>query len=315
MRLFVAVALIALVGCSKKPVEPAAIDAGRDAGLSPREVKWPTDVTADVHAITIHRYRGEEPARMAKLERGEGGLWRMTSPFRGEADPDAVAALLFAVRAPQVTRAARAGIIGKDALPTAFDIDFGDGNRIATYQVPLGAEVPVQLFGFGSTGVNYGQFLVAPTEFAQKIPDPSDFAPPGLWVSAAQTATSLEVSGPAKYRLVREGDEWKALGDKRKSVYDLEDFAGVITGRTAIDHKPASAIPELGLDKPIATAKLCTNASTDGGTGECREFRFSRVRGKDGEHLYGIGPDSDPIEMHAPDWTLLVNGPFAGRHK
>ncbi|MGA9524124.1 MAG: hypothetical protein WBV82_21870 [Myxococcaceae bacterium] len=48
---------------------------------------------------------------------------------------------------------------------------------------------------------------------------------------------------------------------------------------------------------------------------ECREFRFSRIKVDGVEHLYAVGPDADPIEMHAPDWNLLVNGPFAGRRK
>ncbi|MFL5321314.1 MAG: hypothetical protein ACJ790_16765 [Myxococcaceae bacterium] len=276
-------------------------DAGAAVAMVPK-VSWPADLTEGVRRMRISRQRGNEPVRQSDVSLDGSGVWKMDAPFKGDADPDSVGALLFALKSPQVLRTATNGIVPDEAIP-AFTILLdasGRENVVTTFQSPLGAPVPVRIDGVG-------EFLVAPTEFATKLPDPADFGAAGLWVSAAGKGTSLEVKGPTSYRMELSNGEWKVAGDRRKTIEDLEDVPGVITGRVAIDHR-TDALSMLGLDKPVATAKLCVGS-------DCREFKFGRAKLNGTEHHFALAPQSTPVELHAPDWNLLVNGPFIGKKK
>src|SRR2546428_7262851 len=100
----------------------------------------------------------------------------MHPPLGGEADPDSVGRLEFVLK-PR-------GVLGprppphEKTEPISFQIDLtqksGRAFHITTFQAPLNAPIPVYVEGVGD-------FLVSPVEFGNKIPDPNDFAPAGLW--------------------------------------------------------------------------------------------------------------------------------------
>src|SRR5436309_3316039 len=130
--------------------------------------------------------------------------------------------------------------------PISFQIDLtqksGTAWHITTFQAPLNQPIPVYV-------ENVGDFLVSPVEFGNKIPDPNDFAPAGLWVSANGKANHLTVKGKTPFELAGAGEDWRVVGPK-KSVFDLDDFPGVIIGRQAIGHPDERDPRALGLDPP-----------------------------------------------------------------
>jgi hypothetical protein len=252
-------------------------------------------------SISIERRRGTEPARSASLSRNPDGLWRIDSPRRGDADPDSVERLFLAITSPAVISSSAKPLTEANA-PVAFTIDLGkaDGRhtRLTTFQAPLGRPICARI-------ESTGDFLISPIEFGTKIPDPADFLPAGLWVSAGRTATSIEVNGRVHYSLHSKGaGEW-TNDDGRSSPFEIEDVPGAITGRQAMSHPPPGETAT-GLDKPAATARLCAG-------NDCREFRFALVAADGGTRYFAQGPDMDPIELRSEAWKLLVEGPFVGR--
>src|SRR5207302_1408886 len=106
------------------------------------------------------------------------------------------------------------------------------------------------------------------------------------------------------------GEDWHLVAPKKPTVFDLDDFPGVIIGRQAISHSDEKNPAALGLDPPLAVATLCA-----GDPPECRDFRFGKVEAKGVTHYYAQAPDSDPVELRDNDWKLIVDGPFVGRRK
>ena len=116
------------------------------------------------------------------------------------------------------------------------------------------------------------RFIADPLELSTKIPDPEGFIAPALWMSEEHHETRFTVTGRASYTLqLVARDTWKSQPPP-KNGHDLEDFAGVITGREVVRFLPPTPPEQLGLAHPALTAVLCTD---DHG---CRTFRF-------GEHM------------------------------
>ncbi len=217
----------------------------------------------------------------------------MQSPRRGEADPNALDRLALALEAPQLV-APRAA----PPTPVEFDVRLeakdGKVTHVVTHQAPLGAPVPVSIDGVGD-------FLVSPVEFSTQLPDPADFLPTGLWVTAGPTVTSLQVKGAASYRLVGGPSDWKSA-DGKASRLDFDDFPGVIVGRMVIGF-PTEAPAALGLAPPAAVATLCAGA-------QCRDFQVGRVVEGPRTRYFAQAPDADPVELRASDGRKLLEGPW-----
>ncbi len=244
---------------------------------------WPKDLTTGWTAITVRRTVPNEPERLAKLELGADGVWRMTAPFRGDADVDAIARLKVALEAPQLAGAKL------PPTPESFAIELRQGKnvrRVATHLAGLNQPIAVTVDG--------ASFVISPVEFATKLPDPGDFAPPGLWVAARNDAISIEVKGRSNYKLIGRGEDWK-VADGGVPNHDLDDVVGVIVGRQASGHPSAT----LKLDPPAALATLCTAK-------ECRDFKFATANGR----YYALAPGADWLELRDNDWKLLVEGPL-----
>lgn len=248
---------------------------------------WPKDLTQGWTALTVKRTVPGEPLRVARLKLGDDGLWKMLAPFRGDADIDAIGRLKVALEAPQLVTV---------ALPpaaTSFEIELQQGARVRRVVTRVAAlNQPIWVT------VDARPFVVSPVEFSIKLPDPSDFVPPGLWVAVRNEAISIEVQGRSNYKLVGHGEAWKTA-DGSVPNHDLEDVVGVIVGRQALGHPSGTDLKALGLDPPAATAKLCTAKA-------CREFKFGTAKGR----YYALGPEADPLELRDNDWKLLVDGPF-----
>lgn len=257
---------------------------------------WPVGLTRSLVRVEVLRTRPGQAPRSAKVFLDQGTRWLMESPRRGEADPEALQRLNLALDSPLLVAPGAAPARFDD--PVEFDLTLTSRSKKATHlqtlQAPLGQPIPVIIDGVS-------RFLVSPVEFATKVPDPDDFLPPGLWVNAALTATSLKVQGPASYRLVREAGEWKSP-DGRASARDLDDFPGVILGRQAMSH-PEADLRALGLAAPVATATMCAGQ-------RCLAFKFGKVDGAGTTRYYAQAPEADPIELRASDWNLLVAGPW-----
>ncbi len=248
---------------------------------------WPTDLTRDWTGLTVKRNVPGKAARTAQLKLGPDGVWKVVGPWRGDADVDAIARLKVALEAPQLIDAAP-----KPSTP-ALEIQLRQGARVRKVVTQAaGLNQPIRV------SVDGKSFVVSPVELAVKLPDPEDFAPPGLWVAAKDTAISIEVKGPTTYKLVGKGEDWKTA-DGREPNHDLDDVVGVIVGRQATGHPPPGKLEPLGLAPPMATARLCTEK-------QCRDFAFGTRAGR----YYAVGPDADPIEIRDNDWKLLVEGPF-----
>jgi hypothetical protein len=247
---------------------------------------WPTDLTKDWSAILIVRNVPNEKARSASVRLGTDGVWRMSAPFRGDADVDAVKRLQIALEAPQLVAA-----VPKPAdVSLAIVIEQGKRKRrIITKQAELNQPIALT--------VDDVAFVASPVELANKLPDPGDFVPPGLWVAARNDAISIEVKGKTSYKLAGKGEEWKVVAGGEAN-HDLDDVVGVIVGRQAIGH-PKEVARALGFESPVAIATVCTEKT-------CRDFKFASLNG----HYYGMAPDSDPIELRDNDWKLLVDGPL-----
>ncbi len=263
---------------------------------------WPPALLGDVQAVAIQRWRGDEAPRRTLVRREANGIWRVESPRRGEADPDAITRLFFALQNPQVlssTASPREGT-AKPSFIIELVAASGRGRRVTIFQAPLGNPLRVRIDGAA-------EYTVAPVEFAGKVPDPDDLLPPALWPSAEGKETRLSVEGPARYVLHKEpGGEW-ASDDGRKLLVDLEDVPGVITGRQAVDH-PAGTPSSLGLDPPLAVATLCAGS-------DCRKFPFGKAESGGRPRYFASGPDMDPLEFRDDAWNLLVEGPFADRRR
>ena len=286
------VVCLTLCACSRAP--RAEVDAGvaviaaPDAGTG-LAVVWPPSLFEGLVSVDVRRVDADGGVRTARVEQTEGGLWLITAPRRGEADPLALSRLKLGLNEPQV-QGARGGTpkLRVDAEYWLHHLDGGTDHVQVELPVP-GQTVQVAI-------ENVGQFTVSGVELPTRLPDPEDFLPPGLWVSAQYTARSIEVrAGKRVYRLEGEGEDWKAVKG-RVGKHDLDDVVGVIVGRQAAGH-PATGTP-LGLDPPDAVATLCAGTV-------CRAFRFGHA----GAHFYAQGPDADPIELRDNDWKLLVAGP------
>lgn len=282
--------LCLLAACTRTPARVA------DAGAPKPPVAWPADLMKGVVRIELSAPRPGGAAETASLERRADGIWWMTSPHPGEADPDSIDRLTFALAPPQL--APPAGPAGE----VRFDIRLlradGTQSRVTTYQAPLGQPVRVVIAGAG-------EFWVSPVEFPTKLPAPFEFASAGLWVSARHDASSLEVrSGALTYALTGRGKNWQLVGG-RKSIIDLDNFVGAFVGRQAIGHAFAKDAAALGLDPPRATATLCAGAV-------CKAFRLGSVTQGGVTRYYGQAPDSDPVELRDTEWNLVVNGPYQG---
>jgi hypothetical protein len=269
---------------------------------SPDASPWPVDLTRGVDAIELSRRRGDEPVRRARAVL-RGGVWRVTAPRRGEADPDAVGRLLFVLTSPQLVGSRPS----RPAEPPAFDIALGRRgrfHRVTIWPAPLGAPVPLAVDG--------GDVLLAsPVELATKVPDPDDLLPAGLWTSARGRERSLAVAGPTRYALHVDGrGEW-AVDGGRSALQQLDDVAGVITGRQVIG-SPSLPLARLGLEHPVATATLCVRRERGAGA-DCRRFRFGAAVVDGRRRTFATGADMDPVELRDDAWRLLVEGPFTRR--
>jgi hypothetical protein len=287
--------LVVVVACRAKNTAPAPVPAPAPAARVAARAEWPATLTDDLSEISIARRRGDEPLRAAQLSK-RGTTWVMTEPFTGAADPDAMASLLFALRIPAGRPAA--GPSPADAGRVAFDLKLtaadGGQREVRTFQVPLGSPVIAEVEGVGT-------FVVSAAELANAIPDPSDFAPAGLWTDAPRPLTRLMVRGPKSYELTLDGGAWLAREPTRPEV-ELEDVPGIIVGREATGHYRAP-LQALGLAPPRAVATLCAGS-------QCREFRFGTAEYEGRTGWFAAAPGADPIAIHPPDWDLIVNGPF-----
>ncbi len=295
MRIIAATAVLSLLACTEKPKAPPRPPPPTEqrAGAVPQ---WPGAMVVDWKQVAI--------AREARLTTAElvGGVWRLGPPRQGDADPDAIDRLKLALTSPQILSATFAENPPPRFPPTGpvagtqIRIKNSTGKTWDLFlpRVPLGAAVVAQVAGVGD-------FTVSPVEMSNKIPDPEDFLTPGLWTAANKKEISVEVKGPVNYRVEGQGEEWKVVKGK-KPRRDVEDVAGVITGRQASGH-PTGDAKSLGLDPPTATARLCTKD-------ECREFVFGSAATDAGVGYFARAPDSEPLELRESDWHLLVNGPF-----
>ncbi len=276
-------AALAMVAC--KPAAPPA---------------WPANLVVDLQALSISRWRGDEPPRTLQAARTKSGVWRTEAPRRGEADPDAIDKLLFVLAKPAIISARPEGKSKADEA-VSFEIALvksdGTKRRLTVLRAALGQPVPVRLEGAG-------EFLISPVEFANKIPDPSEFLPPSLWPTEAGAGATLVVKGRVDYSLRGiSAEDWVSV-DGRKAAHDLDDVVGVIIGRQAVSHPEAAPLSAFGLDKPVAVATMCIK-------GDCREFKFGSTEREGKTTRYAVGPDQDPIEISDQSWRLLVDGPFA----
>jgi hypothetical protein len=254
---------------------------------------WPAKLTAGLVRVDVERTRAGEAKRSARVVRGEGGVWRMEAPRRGEADPSGVDRLTIALESPQLVLPPK-----PSQAPIEFDFKLvspgGRVTHLVTRQAPLGEPIPVTIEGVGD-------FTVSPVEFSNKLPDPADFLPPGLWVAAGATASRLEVKGGASYRLVGGPADWKSA-DGQASRFELDDFPGVLTGRMVVGF-PSGSLASLGLDPPWAVATLCAGK-------RCRDFKLGRVTEGAVTRYYAVGPDADPVELRTSDGKKLTEGPW-----
>jgi hypothetical protein len=282
--------LVAIGACkSAKPTPPPA---------------WPADLMQNLKSFTVQRWRADEPPRSVRVARDASGMWWTETPWRGEADPDALNKIFFVLGQPAILSANAASASDAHA-PLSFLIELtkrdGATWRLEVLRAALGAPVPVRVQGVGD-------FVISPIEFANKIPDPLEFLSPGLWPTSAGAGATLSVTGRVDYKLKALGpEEWVSL-DGRKSKHDLEDVAGAITGRQAKSHPEPGPPSAFGLDKPAAVATLCIGA-------ECREFKFGSVERDGKERHYAVGPGQNPIELGDESWRLVVDGPFEPPHK
>src|SRR5438874_2113146 len=104
-------------GCTKAQ----APDAGRAAPAPAARAEWPKDLTQEWVRIHIRRSHGGDDSHVAMAHLGDDGLWKMDSPFHGDADPDAVDRLRFVLKEPQVIGPRPLG--HKKSDPVAFQID------------------------------------------------------------------------------------------------------------------------------------------------------------------------------------------------
>ncbi|MHB8879159.1 MAG: hypothetical protein ACYC8T_36125 [Myxococcaceae bacterium] len=283
--------LVLLAGCKQEPAPPRPAPAA-PVRAPPAAPVWPGGLTQELVRIDVTRTRQGEAPRSVTVVRGTDGTWLCLSPRRGEADPDAFTRLSLALEAPQLLPAAAA------TGPVEFDIRLlsrtGRATHLLTRQAPLGGPVPVTIEGVGD-------FTASPVELSTKLPDPRDFLPAGLWVTAIGRATSVEVKGPARYRLVSGPAGWKSA-DGRSSRRELDGVPGVIIGRQTVGH-PEGSQKALGLDPPLAVATLCAGE-------RCRDFKLGRVDEAGRTRYYAVAPDADPIELRDADWKLLAEGPW-----
>jgi hypothetical protein len=282
---------VVLSACRAPVVE--AVDAGRAAPAPVKAVEptaaWPAGLVDDLTAIEVRHLDADGGTRSCRLELGADGLWLLRAPRRGEADPDAIARLRLALAEPQLLAPA------PNPPPLRADVEVrlahadGGTRHVSVDLPPPGQPVDVAIDGVG-------RFRVSGVEMATRLPDPDDFLPPGLWVSAHHDASSVEVKiGKRVYRLEGHGEDWKVVKGKAGKK-DLDEVAGVITGRQAAGHPEADA--ETGLDAPDFLATLCAAAV-------CRTFRFGHAGGR----YYAQGPDADPIELRDNDWKRVLEGP------
>jgi len=278
-----------MVGPTPGPmVGPAVAATGGGAGAV-----WPRGLTDSLVRVELTRTRRGEAPRSARVARDKDGVWVMEAPRRGEADPNALDRLAIALEAPQLVPS------GKTAPgPVEFDFKLtsksGKTTRLVTRQTPLGDPVPVTIEGVGD-------FTVSPVEVSTKLPDPSDFLPTGLWVTAGPAATSLEVKGSTSYRLVGGPTHWRSA-DRRPSRFELDDFPGVLVGRMVVGY-PEGGLKALGLDPPVAIATLCAKE-------RCRDFKLGRVDEGPVTRYYAVAPDADPVELRTSDGKKLNEGPW-----
>jgi len=289
MNRTLAAALLTLGSCrAAAPSAPAMarVDAGHHLAAAPT---WPADLVEGLLRIEARRTEPDGGARTSRLTRRDDGLWYLEVPRRGEADPDALARLSLALTAPQILWArATPGPFPGDQQLWLSRAD-GGTTHVGLERLPPGQPVRVVVEGLG-------EFLVSAVELPLKLPDPDDFLPAGLWVSAHKGASAIEVKTSKRtYRIEGRGEDWKMVRGKA-GPHDLDDVPGVLTGRQACGHPEADA--GTGLDRPDAVATLCAGAI-------CREFRFGHFGGR----YFAQGPDADPIELRDNDWRRVVEGP------
>lgn len=264
-----------------------------------REVAtWPNDLLENLTEITLQRFQGSEPVRRRRVFRNPHGVWWIESPRRGEADPDTVGRLLFALKAPLLATQPSDRAQSDERIAFVIDLRNAEGGltQVKVFSAPLGEPIRVNV-------QNSGDFWVDPVEFGTKVPDPDELLPAGLWISAHQKTLSLKVTGPVNYALhVTDGGTWVS-DDGRNASADLGDFPAMITTRQAVDHPEPTSLQSLGLEPPIATAELCDRVG-------CRAFRFGKVDANGRTRYFAQGPDEDPLEMRDEAWRLVVEGPF-----
>ncbi|MBX7098418.1 MAG: hypothetical protein K1X89_11945 [Myxococcaceae bacterium] len=294
-RISSALWLVASLGCRQGAAPVAAVPQVADAALAPSPPRWPVGLTEGLTSLVVARTRGDEPRRETRLSLEPDAGWRALSPHRGEADLDALKTLALTLKEPQVRSAGEP--LPADAKE-AFRLELGyaDGGTttLRTFQVALGAPVPVEVSQVGT-------FALDPAVFATGLPDPTDYLSTGLWVSAPKELTRLTVKGRRSYQLDFDGKAWRS-SPKASPAIELEDVVGVFLGREATEH-PSAPPSALGLDTPAAVATLCAGAT-------CREFHFGTAKVDGVEGFYAGGPDADPIAIHPNDWALVVDGPF-----
>ncbi len=276
-----ALVLVLAAACSRTGPVPAPPPASAPV--------WPAGLTEGWTAVELKTQTGA-----VRAER-DGGGWRLAAPRRGDADPDTIDRLKGALTAPQVL-ASRPIPAGALVFDREVSLETASGQRwhLGVRSAVLGAPVVVTID-------RVGQFTVSPVELANKVPNPEELLTPGLWVAADRKARKLTVTGPRSYVLEGQGEDWTVV-DGGLARRDVDNAPGTITGRQAIGH-PAAPLAALGLEPPLATARLCT-ADT------CRDFRFGKVETDAGTRYYAVAPESDPLELRASDWHQVVDGPF-----
>jgi hypothetical protein len=253
----------------------------------PAPPAWPGDLTEHWSRIALTR-----AGNLAVVEL-TGEQWRLAAGHHGDADPDTVDRLTLALTHPQVLAARPVPAAPLSALIWELQLTTTTGKtwNLSASRPSLTTPVVVRIAGVG-------EFTVAAVEMANQVPVPEEFLTPGLWTQAKNQARRFTLKrGPVTYSLVGALDEWH-LADGGVSKRELDDFPGIIVGRQAIGH-PSGSLKELGLDPPLAEAELCV------ASGECRTFLLGKV----GDHRYAVGPDSEPLELRASDFDLLLNGP------